>query len=226
MLWIYISNIVVAGTSFWLGNRRLFYLYHISLRKLLLFVLAVLTLYSLLLFLFVSEILSEALAGAIIANVYASVFGFFAGSAVDQYKTRVHTGAVLYCHRTFISEYAPVIVAIILILIGVQRSSVFTELAITPIRITSGLSFLGIGIWGITLRLVPEFRTKGIVLLDSVVNWDDLLSYEWYTEEILEVEYTQDDSIRNFKTLIPPEDQLEVERLLSKKMREKVEKGN
>lgn len=224
MLWIYISNIVVAGISLWLGNRRLFYLYQISLRKLLLFALTALTLYSLLLLLFIILILSEAMAGAIIANVYASVFGFFAGSAINQYKTRVDSGAVMYCHRTFISEYGPVIVAIILILIGVQRSSVFTDLAITPIRITSGLSLLGIGIWGITLRLVPEFRMKGIVLLDSVISWDDLLSYEWYTEEVLEVEYTQDESIRSFKTLIPPEDQLEVERLLSKKMREKVEK--
>lgn len=198
-------------------------MYQISLRKLLLFALTSLALYSLLLFLFKIEFLTEALGGAIIANVYASVFGFFAGSAIDQYKTRVDAGSILYCHRTFISEYVPVIIAIILILFGIQRSALLNEFAITPIRITSGLSLLGIGIWGITLRLVPEFKTKGIVLLDSVVDWDHLLSYEWYTEEILEVEYTQDEAIRSFKTLIPPEDQLEVERLLSKKMREKLE---
>lgn len=206
-----------------MGYRRLFFLYQVSLRKLLWASLITLSLYSLLLFLFKIEALSEAFAGAIIANVYASVFGFFFGSSIKQYKTRVNTGTVLYCHRTFISEYIPVIIAIILILMGVQRSAVFSDLAITPIRISSGLSLLSIGIWGITLRLVPEFRSKGIVLLDSVIEWDDLLSYEWFTEEVLEVEYTQDEAIRSFKTLIPPVDQLEVERLLSKKMREKLE---
>lgn len=223
MLWIYISNIIIAGLSLWMGYRRLFFLYQVSLRKLLWASLITLTLYSLLLFLFKIEALSEAFAGAIIANVYASVFGFFAGSSINQYKTRVDAGTVLYCHRTFISEYIPVIIAIILILSGVQRSAVFSDLAITPIRISSGLSLLSIGIWGITLRLVPEFRSNGIVLLDSVIEWDDLLNYEWYTEKILEVEYTQDEAIRSFKTLIPPDDQLEVERLLSKKMREKLE---
>ncbi len=223
MLWIYISNIVVAAISFFLGYKRLFYLYQVSLRRLLLFALFALSLYSILLLLFKIEFISETLAGAIIANVYASVFGFFAGAAIDQYKTRVNAGSILYCHRTFISEYIPVIIAIVLILIGIQRSSLFSDLAITPIRITSGLSLLGLGVWGITLRLVPEFKTKGIVLLDSVVDWENLLSYEWYTEEVLQVEYTQDDLVRVFKTLIPPEDQLEVERLLSKKMREKLE---
>ncbi|MBO6524284.1 MAG: hypothetical protein JJ971_10695 [Balneolaceae bacterium] len=226
MLWIYISNIVIAGVSLWLGYRRLFFLYQISLRKLLWSVLIALSLYSLLLLLFKIEVLTEAFAGAVIANVYASVFGFFAGSSINQYKTRVDSGSVLYCHRTFISEYIPVIVAIILILLGVHRSAIFSDLAITPIRVSSGLSLLGIGVWGITLRLVPEFRAKGIVLLDSVIKWDDLLSYEWYTVEILEVEYTQDEAIRSFKTLISPNDQLEIERLLSKKMREKLEKDN
>ncbi|GAB5408957.1 MAG: hypothetical protein BalsKO_13220 [Balneolaceae bacterium] len=179
-----------------------------------------------LLFLFKLEFLKEAVAGAIITNIYASIFGFFSGSAIDQYATRVKSGSVLYCNRTFISEYLPVIVALVMILFGVYRSALFSDAAVTPIRITSGLSLLSIGIWGITLRPVPEFRTKGIVLLDSIVDWKHMLSYNWYTEEILEIEYTQDDSIRSFKTLIPPEDQLEVERLLSKKMREKLEKEN
>ncbi len=223
MLWIYISNIIIAGLSLWMGYKRLFFLYQVSLRKLLWAALITLSLYSLLLFLFKIDLLSESFAGAIIANVYASVFGFFTGSSINQYNTRVDSGSVLYCNRTFISEYIPVIIAIVLILLGVQRSAVFSDLAITPIRITSGLSILSIGIWGITLRLVPEFRANGIVLLDSAIEWDDVLSYEWYTEEIIEVEYTQDDSIRSFKTLIPPEDQLKVERLLSKKMREKLE---
>ncbi len=223
MIWILISAILTSGLSFWLGYRRLFFLFQITLRKLLFFVLLSLSVYSLLLYLFKIELLSEAVAGAIITNVYASIFGFFLGSSFNQYKTRVHSGEVLYCNRTFISEYMPVIVALGMILFGIYRSAFFSDLPVTPIRLSSGLSLLGIGIWGITLRPVPEFRLRGIVLLDSIVDWKDMLSYQWYTEEILEIEYTQDDSIRSFKTLIPPEDQLKVERLLSKKMIEKLE---
>ncbi len=226
MIWILISVILTSCVSFWLGYRRLFFLYQVTLRKFLLFSLIALSIYSLLLFLFMVEFLSEAVAAAIITNVYSSIFGFFAGSSVTQYSTRVNSGKIFYCNRTFISEYIPVIVALLMILFGIYRSSIFADLPVTPIRLSSGLSLLVIGIWGITLRPVPEFRLKGIILLDSVIEWENMLSYKWFTEEILEIEYTQDDSIRSFKTLIPPEDQLTVERLLSKKMREKLEEEN
>lgn len=225
MIWILISSIFTSSLSFWFGYKRLFFLYQITLRKFLLFLVISLLVYSLLLFLFKIEILSEAVAGATITNVYASIFGFFTGSSINQYSTRTKSGTVLYCNRTFVSEYLPVIIALGMILFGVYRSAIFSDLVVTPIRVSSGLSLLAIGLWGITLRPVPEFRAKGIVVLDSLVKWDKMLSYQWYTEEILEIEYTQDDSIRSFKTLIPPEDQLEVERLLGKKMREKLEEN-
>lgn len=224
MIWILISAILTSGISFWLGYKRLFFLYQVTIRRLLLCIILSLVVYSSLLLLFNLEFLSEAVAGAIITNVYTSVFGFFSGSSIEQYKARIRSGAILYCNRTFISEYIPVIIALAMVLFGIYRSALFSELPITPIRISSGLSLLSIGIWGITLRPVPEFRTKGIVLLDSIIDWNNMLSYQWYTEDIIEIEYTQDDSIRSFKTLIPPEDQLSIERLLSKKMIEKLEK--
>lgn len=224
MILILISSILTMFLSLWMGYRRLIYLYQITMRRFLIFAIISLIFYSIMLFLFKIELLSEALGGAIITNTYASIFGFFCGSSIDQYSTRVNSGEVLYCNRSFVSEYLPVIIALGMILFGIYRSSIFSDHAITPIRISSGLSLLGIGFWGITLRPVPEFRVKGIVLLDSIVDWKNMLSYEWYTEEILEIEYTQDNSIRSFKTLIPPEDQLKVERLLSKKMKQKLEK--
>ncbi len=226
MIWILITAILTSSLSFWMGFRRLLFLYEITLRRFLIFSVISLLIYSFLLFLFKIEILSEAIGGAIITNVYASIFGFFTGSSINQYNTRVNSGKVLYCHRSFISEFLPVIVALGIILFGIYRSALFSELPATPIRISTGLSLIGIGLWGITLRPVPEFRIKGIVLLDSVVDWQNMLSYEWFTEEILEIDYTQDDSIRSFKTLIPPENQLKVERLLSKKMKEKLEEEN
>jgi hypothetical protein len=223
MIWIIISAILTSILSIWLGYRRLFYLYQVTVRNLLTTALAAIVFYSLMLLLFKYELLSEAVAGAIITNVYASIFGFFMGSAFDQYQTRKNSGDILYINRSFFSEHLPVIVAIALITLGVHRSATFSDLAITPIRITSGLSIMAIGVWGITLRLVPEFRKKGIVLLDSIVEWEHFLNYKWYGEEILEIEYEKDESIRSFKTLIPSEDQLKVETMLSIKMKEKLE---
>lgn len=223
MIWTVISAIVTALLSIWLGYRRFFHLYQVNIRKFLLFTLVLVLLYSTLLLLFKVEILSEELAGIIITNVYASIFGFFSGSAFEQYRTRSRAGKVLYSHRSFISDHMPVIVAIALITLGIQRSAFFSDLAITPIRITSGLSLVAIGLWGITLRLVPEFRVSGIMLIDQIINWEQLLSYRWYSEEILEIEYEQNDSIRIFKTLIPSDERAETEELLSRKLKEKVE---
>lgn len=224
MIWIIISAIISSLASLWLGYKRLVYLYQITGRRFLGTSLLALSIYSFLLFLFKIEILSEAVAGAIITNVYASIFGFFTGSAFNQFKIRKQTGNIIYSHRSFISEHLPVIIALSLVLFGVYRTALFSELAVTPIRVSSGLSLLSVGLWGITLRLVPEFRAKGIILLDVIITWDKVLSYRWFGEEIIEIEYEQDDSIRQFKTLVPTDERTDVEKLLSQKMREKMEK--
>ena len=167
--------------------------------------------------------MSEQIGAAIITNTYASLAGFFAGSAFNQYQTKRNSGDVRYAHRSFLTDHASVIMAIGIILIGIYRTSIFTDLAITPIRVTSGLSFIAFGLWGMTLRLVPEFRQDGIILLDHKIEWENFLNYEWYLEEVIEIEYQQNGSIKQFKTSIPPEDQLIVEDLLRSKMMEKVE---
>ncbi len=223
MLWILISVLITSLVSLWLGHKRLIHIHDLTIRNVLVSITLGILVYSVMLYLFKIELLSEAVSGAIISNVYASIFGFFAGAALNQYQLRTKSGKVVYVHRSFVSEYVPVIIALALILFSLYRSGLLTDLAITPIRVTSGLSFLGIGLWGITLRLVPEFREQGIILLDTCINWDNLITYQWYTEEVLEIEYELEGFIKHFKTLIPPEDQLEVERLLAKKMREKVE---
>lgn len=224
MIWIIISAIITSLASIWLGYKRLIYLYQITGRRFLIASLLALSMYSLLLYLFKVDVLSEAVAGAIITNVYASIFGFFTGSAIEQFQYRKQNGPIMYCYRSFISEHLPVIIALSLILFGIYRSALFTDLVVTPIRVSSGLSLLSVGLWGITLRLVPEFRANGIVLLDLIIDWDNVLSYRWFSEEVIEIEYTQDDSIRHFKTLVPFEERSDIEKLLSKKMREKMEK--
>lgn len=223
MIWIILSALITSLISIWLGYKRLIYVHDLTIRNVLVFATSGILAYSIMLYLFKIEILSEAVSGAIITNVYASIFGFFTGAALNQYQLRTRSGKIVYVHRSFISEYVPVIIALALILFSLYRSGLLTDLAITPIRVSSGLSFLGIGLWGITLRLVPEFREKGIILLDFCIQWENLVTYQWYTEEVLEIESELEGSIKHFKTLIPPEDQLIIERLLSKKMREKVE---
>lgn len=226
MIWIVISTIASTLLCFWLGNRRLLYLHQITLRKLLLFFIGSLSVYSLILFLFKIEVISEALAGGITANIYGMISGFLSGTALDQFNLRKSQGTVLYSFRGFMSDHLPIIIALGLILFGIYRTSVFSDVAITPIRVTSGLSILSVGLWGITLRLVPEFRRKGIVFLDLIINWDDMLNYQWISEEVIEVEYTQDDSIKSFKTIVPIDDRKQVEKLLSGKLREKLEGDN
>lgn len=223
MIWTVISAIVTALLSIWLGYKRLFFLHQVTVRRFLLFALVLVLLYSSLLLSFKMEVLTEELAAVIITNVYASIFGFFSGSAFDQYRTRSNSGKVLYSYRSFISDHLPVIVAIALITLGIHRSAVLSDMAITPIRVTSGLSLAAIGLWGITLRLVPEFRSNGIILIDQLIEWKHFLSYNWYSEEILEIEYEQEGMIRIFKTLVPSEDRAEAEELLSRKLKEKME---
>lgn len=223
MIWIVISTIVSFLISFGLGKRRLIYLHQITPRKLLLFIVVSLIVYSLLLIVFKIEILTEALAGVIISNIYASIAGFFSGSSLDQFNLRSIQGSVLYSFRGFLTDYFPTIIALGLILFGIYRTSIFSDIVSTPIRVTSGLSILSVGLWGITLKLVPEFRQKGIVLLDLIIKWNDFINYKWDNEEVIEVQYLQDDSILSFKTVVPIDDRRKLEDLLSKKLKEKLE---
>ena len=92
-----------------------------------------------------------------------------------------------------------------------------------PAAISSGLSIMAVGTYSFTIRLVPELRARGLILLDRMISWDDFFTYSWYTEEVIEIEYKLNDKIRSFKTMIPDDDQQEVERKLSAKITEKLE---
>ncbi len=223
MLWIIVAASVTGLTSFYYGFRRQLYLHQLNGRNISISAFIGASIYTLLMFLYQSGIMSEQIGAAIITNIYASLAGFFGGSAFNQYQTKRNSGDVRYAHRSFLTDHASVIMAIGIILFGIYRTSIFTDLAITPIRVTSGLSFIAFGLWGMTLRLVPEFRQDGIILLDYKIEWENFLNYEWYLEEVIEIEYQQNGSIKQFKTSIPPEDQLIVEDLLRSKMMEKVE---
>jgi len=225
MLWIIITASVTTILSSYYGYQRLFFLHQLTARNVSIAAILGLSVYSVMMLLFRMDIMSEQIGAVIITNVYASLTGFFGGSALEQYQTKRKAGSILYAHRSFLTDHAAVIIAIGIILFGIYRTALFTNLLMTPIRVSSGLSFIAFGFWGMTLRLVPEFRSEGIILLDNLIDWQHFLNYKWFLEEVIEVEYDQEKVIKSFKTYIPPEEQLEVEDLLRAKMMEKVEES-
>ncbi|MEX0844057.1 MAG: hypothetical protein WD022_02205 [Balneolaceae bacterium] len=224
MIWIVVSAFIVAVLSIYMGFKRLFYLDQITPRNLSYTLVGVIFIFLILRWLHFFGYFPEAVAGAVMANVYASLFGFFTGAAYQQFKQKSNFGEIIYVNRTFWTDIFPNIIAIGIILFGIQRTSLFSELPFTPIRVTSGLSIIAVGAYSFTIRLVPELRAKGLILLDRKITWDDFFTYSWYSENVLEIEYKLNDDIRSFKTMIPDEDQLFVEKLLSNKIAEKLEK--
>lgn len=224
MLWIVVSAFIIASLSLWLGHTKLLYIDQITARNLSYTLIGVLFLFLILQWLHRAGYFPEHIAGAFMANVYASVFGFFTGAAFQQFNQKSNCGEIIYVNRSFWTDIFPNIVAIGIILFGIQRTSLFSELPFTPIRVTSGLSIIAIGVYSFTIRLVPELRAKGLILLDRKISWDDFFTYSWYSENVIEIEYKLKGKIRSFKTLISEEDQLFVEKFLTTKISEKLEK--
>lgn len=224
MFWTILAAIITSIIAMWIGYIRKIYLDQITSRNLSITLLATALLLLLLQILHQNGFFPEALAGGFMAAVYALFFGFFAGTAFQQYRQKTQSGEILYVNRSFLSDILTNIAAIILILFGIYRTSLLTpEIPFTPIRVTSGLSLISVGLYVFTLRPVPEFRRKGIILLDRIISWDDFIAYSWFSEKVIEIEYEREESIRTFKTMVPDDDQVMLEKLLSDKMKEKLE---
>ncbi|MFD2532392.1 hypothetical protein [Gracilimonas halophila] len=224
MLWIIVSAFIVATLSIYLGFKRLLYIDRVTPRRLSLTLLGIVFLFLILQWMHRIGYFPEAIAGAVMANVYASLFGFFLGAAIQQFQQKRDFGEIIYVNRSFWTDIFPNLVALGIILFGIQRTAVLSDLPLTPIRVTSGLSIIAVGAYSFTIRLVPEIREKGLVLLDRKISWENFFTYSWFSEGIIEIEYKLNDSIRSFKTMIPDEDELFVEKILSEKIAEKLEK--
>lgn len=223
MIWIVVSAFIVSAVSVYLGYKRLLYIDHLTPRNLSITLLSIIVLLIILRWMHYLGYFPESVAGAVMANVYASLFGFFSGATFQQYQQKKNCGKIIYVNRTFWTDIFPNIVAIGIILFGLQRTSIFSDLPFTPIRVTSGLSIIAVGTYSFTVRLVPELRAKGLILLDRKISWDQFFNYSWYSENVLELEYKLNGKIRSFKTMIPDEDQLFIEKILTEKIAEKLE---
>ena len=224
MIWTIISAVLVLFVSIWLGEKRFIKLEQISIRRFLFAGIIGMALFLVLRYLNNLGYFPQPVGAAFMTNCYSSFSGFFLGAAYAQYKMKKELGDIDYVNTAFISDLLPNLLALTIIILGIARTSIFSELPVSPIRMSSGISLIAVGIYAITLKVTPELRKKGFVILDREIPWEDLISYNWYQEQVIELEFKYKDQIRIHRSVVAPEDEKEVEKLLSKKMIEKMEK--
>ena len=94
MLWIIVTASITGLISIYFGYQRLLYLHQLDARNLSVSAVIGLAIFTVLLILYRTGIMSEVVGAAFITNVYASLAGFFAGAAFNQYQTKRSSGDV------------------------------------------------------------------------------------------------------------------------------------
>ncbi len=164
-------------------------------------------------------IFTESIAIKITMSLYSLAAGFFIGYGIKLISLRSQAGKLEYMYRSFWIDVAPNLVAAGLFVFGVYRTGILFWDIFTGIGVTSGISLIAFAFLGWTIHIVPEFRFKGILLLDQYIHYEKLVTFEWIAENTLRVEYfIRGKQISEFKTYIPAEDQSVVERILREKM--------
>jgi len=212
-----------AGVFF--GHQPWFTLHRLNKSNVLNGTLIVLAGFTLLMLLYVLGFFPQSVAAPFMMALYIFIAGFFIGYAFRLLNLRNKSGPLLYQHRSFWIDHAPNFLAIILILYGIFRTALLTDQPVTGIRVTSGISLISFGIFTWTLKAVPEFRSKGVLLLDRYIRWEEVIAWNWQSESVLEIEYIAQESsknerIREFVTSIPEDERKEIEIILKSKMDE------
>ncbi|MDR8391829.1 hypothetical protein NC796_11785 [Aliifodinibius sp. S!AR15-10] len=207
--------------SGWFGYRQYLRLEHLNQRNVsntLLIAMIILTLLSAAHWI---GIFTQAVAAQITMGLYTMATGFFLGIGIKLIVKKTRAGAIGYMHRSFWIDIAPNLIAVLLVAYGIYRTGILTFGPFSGIGITSGLSLIGFGFFGWTVRIVPEFRARGILILDQFIEWKLVLALEWYSEDVITIDYmTEEGKICEFNTSIPPEDRKLVEQLLSRRIKE------
>jgi len=221
MILFYAVLAVIFLLVLWFGYRNYLRLKHLNRSSVVNTLLAAFLVLTALSILQWFEIISQDLAAKFTMGLYSAAAGFFVGNGFKMIAQKNKAGKVEYVYRSFWVEMAPNLISIFLVAFGIYLTDLFTESPFTGIGITSGISLIGFGFFGWTIRLVPEFRYKGILILDHFIEWKKVMGYEWRTEGAVCINYyTEKNQIYEFTTSIPPEDQLLIERLLSRKIKE------
>jgi len=207
--------------SFFIGYKRLIRLQHLNQKRVINGFIAAMVLLTLMTIAQGLQLISEHLVAQFTMLLYIAVSGFFIGFGIKMMLLRQEVQSVEYIYRSFWTEAAPNIISILVMAYGIYQTGLFSGGPFTGIGITSGLSLLGFGFMGLTVRIVPEFRSKGILILDQCVPWQSVVAYSWESENVIQIDYyTEDEKLTDFTTFIPPEDQLTIEKLLGKKLKE------
>lgn len=213
--------ILLLLAAVYAGYQRIIRIEHLSSARIvngLLIAFSLITLMSLAHWL---NLISQALAAKVTTSAYTMAGGYFLGYGTKLISLRNEAGNIEYMYRSFWTDIAPNLIFIALFVFGIYRTGILDWQYFTGIGIASGLSLVGFGYMGWTLRIVPEFRFHGILILDQFIEWKKVVSYRWVDEETLQVDYLNASSkISDFKTFIPSEDQLIIERLLGRKLEE------
>lgn len=231
-MWIlYLVLILIGAIGFYTGREPYFRIEMLSEKKLVHTFLIIILVFALLFTAYSLGWFPQEIAAPFMMMIYSFAAGFFAGYAVRLFLARSEAGSVLYQNRSFLVDHAPNFIAIALILYGIYRTSILTDLPVTGIRATSGISIITFGIFGLTLKVVPEFRSKGIMFLDKLIEWKHLLSWKWVSEELLSIEYFErvsadEITIKSLVTSVPPEDRKEAEAVLKMKLDQFTEERN
>jgi hypothetical protein len=221
-------GVVFLGAAY-AGNQNWFTLDRLSQENVLNGALIAFALFTLLMVAYVLGFFPQSIAAPFMMFLYILISGFFCGYGIRLLKVRSEAGGILYQYRSFWIDHAPNFLAIILIIYGIFRTAVLTDLPVTGIRITSGLSLMSFGFFAWTLKAVPEFRSKGLLLLDRMIPWQDVISWRWQNETVLAIEYLVEDPdndhrIKQFTTFVPADERREIEMILKSKMDEFDEK--
>jgi hypothetical protein len=210
---------VIFALSAWLGYCRVFNLEHLNQRIIINSFLGMMGIITLMTVAHWLGIFTQQIAANITMGFYVIAAGFFSGYGIKLLSVRGKADSVEYMYRSFWTDIAPNIIAVILVAFGLYRTGIVTLGPFTGIGITSGISLVAFGFWGYTIRVVPEFRNKGLLFLDQYIPWQKLVTYQWIEEETIEIDYlTQDEKISSFSTYIPSEDHAIIERILNQKL--------
>lgn len=221
MYWLAAILGLAFALCFWVGFQRMIRLQHLTQQRIVNGFIGAMVILSLMAVGQWLQLISQDISVKFTMLMYSAVSGFFFGFGVKMIALRKQLKASEYVHRSFWTEAAPTIIALLIITFGIYRTGLLTFGPYTGVGITSGLSLLGFGFLGLTVKIVPEFRFKGILILDQYVNWEKVVAYSWEREEVLRIDYyTESGELTDFSTYIPPDDQLIVERLLGKKLEE------
>jgi len=225
MIYLYFLYLISAVAGGFAGYNSWVRIEKLNKHNLLNAILNALILFTFLMVAYLAGYFPQTVAAPFMAAVYSFLSGFFTGYAARMISLRTNTGAILYTHRSFWIDHAPNFLSLVIILFGLYRTALLTSEPVTDIRFTSGVSLICFGFLGWTVKLVPDFRSNGVLLFDKKIPWNQVISWHWHSENVLQIEYLSDigkksEGVHEFLTSIPEDERLEIETILKSKMDE------